>query len=169
MLSIGQENARLIMDEIIQKIREAKEKYHRLVFIVGQQKSGKTELLNGLSRLLNIVPISINLELSRKLLEINEKKRSIYLDKLMYDLVYSTPGELALLDNTEILFDVSLKVEPFRLFQSLSRNKTIVVTWCGKLVDNYLVYAEPDHPEFKTVAITEESIYEMPIKKEIGS
>jgi hypothetical protein len=54
-----------------------------------------------------------------------------------------------LLDNIEILFDVSLKQDPLRLLQGLSRNTTLVVIWSGSIERGNLVYATPDHLEYK--------------------
>jgi len=56
---------------------------------------------------------------------------------------------LVLLDNIEILFDVHLKQDPLRLLQGLSRNKTVVVAWPGRVLNDTLIYAEPEHPEYR--------------------
>jgi hypothetical protein len=86
--------------------------------------------------------------------------------------VGASAADVVLLDNIEILFDVSLKQDPLRLLQGLSRNKTVVAAWSGEIrtegrelrteLDTsydsshitqssslYLVYATPDHPEYK--------------------
>ena len=52
------------------------------------------------------------------------------------------------LDNLEILFDTGLEVEPLRLLQVSSRNRTIVASWNGSFQAGTLTYAEPGHPEF---------------------
>ncbi len=56
---------------------------------------------------------------------------------------------LILLDNIEILFDVAFKQDPLRLLQRLSRNRTVVASWNGTVDDGYLVYATPEHPEYR--------------------
>jgi hypothetical protein len=48
-----------------------------------------------------------------------------------------------------VLFDVSLKHDPLRLFQGLSRNKTLSAAWNGSVDSESLVYATPDHPEIR--------------------
>jgi hypothetical protein len=53
-----------------------------------------------------------------------------------------------LLDNIEILFDVSLKQDPLRLLQGLSRHKTIIAAWNGASESGYITYAVPDHREY---------------------
>jgi hypothetical protein len=54
-----------------------------------------------------------------------------------------------LLDNIEILFDVSLRQDPLRILQGFSRNKTVVAAWDGSIDNEYIIYATPDHPEYR--------------------
>jgi hypothetical protein len=63
-------------------------------------------------------------------------------------LIANAPGKAVLLDNLEILFDSALEVEPLRLLQVGSRNRTVVASWSGAYTDGTLTYAEPGHPEF---------------------
>jgi len=62
-------------------------------------------------------------------------------------------GDVVLLDNIEILFDVSLKQDPLRLLQGISRNKTVVAALSGAVKDEHMVYAAPGHPEFKRYSL----------------
>jgi hypothetical protein len=82
------------------------------------------------------------------MLEIPEAKRSYYLPSIL-KVILPREHSLFLLDNTEILFDISLKQDPLRLLQGLSRNRTIVATWNGCIEDEYLTYAEAEHPEYR--------------------
>ena len=93
--------------------------------------------------------INVNLELSRRMLDLPERQRALQLPLLMREIVNEAAGEVILLDNIEILFDVSLKLDPLRLLQNLSRNMTIVATWNGSIKNNYITYAMPDHPEYR--------------------
>jgi hypothetical protein len=63
---------------------------------------------------------------------------------LLGAIVGEATGELVLLDNIEILFDVHLKQDPLRLLQGLSRNQTVVAAWNGSIVDGHVTYAVPD-------------------------
>jgi len=63
--------------------------------------------------------------------------------------VGAAEGDSVLLDNIEILFDVSLKQDPLRLLQGLSRNKTIIATWNGSITKDHMTYAAPDHLEYR--------------------
>lgn len=68
---------------------------------------------------------------------------------LLADLLDREIGQLALLDNLEILFHPDLELDPLRLLQKLSRNRTIVAAWNGSAHDGYLIYAKAGHPEYR--------------------
>lgn len=71
------------------------------------------------------------------------------LPRLLREVINDTDGEVVLFDNIEILFDVSLKQDPLRLLQGLSRNKTVVAAWNGSIDGDHMIYAVPDHPEYR--------------------
>jgi hypothetical protein len=60
-------------------------------------------------------------------------------------------GDVAvvLLDNIEILFEVSFQQDSLRLLQGLARNRTVVAAWNGTLDNGHLLYATPGHPEYR--------------------
>ena len=83
------------------------------------------------------------------MLELTTRQRALQASRLLEDILRQNRSDVVLLDNIEILFEKSLKQDPLRLLQGLSRNRTIVATWNGKIGDNYLIYAAPDHPEYR--------------------
>jgi len=87
--------------------------------------------------------INVNLEISRRLLDLTLRQRTLKLPRLMTDVVHPADKELVLMDNIEILFDVSLQQDPLRLLQGISRNKTVVATWNGKPDDQRLISRPP--------------------------
>ena len=93
--------------------------------------------------------MNVNLDLSRRMLELTARQRSLQVLGHLREIVANDGGEIILLDNLEIIFDVALKQDPLRLLQGLSRNKTIVAAWNGTIVDNYLIYGVPTHPEYR--------------------
>ena len=142
-----------LVDQILQKIREARELYHRLILMVGPAGSGKTSALQEVSASTSAPLVNVNLELSRRMLDLTERGRALQAPRLLGEIVGEATGELVLLDNIEILFDVHLKQDPLRLLQGLSRNKTVVTVWNGSIVDGYMTYAVPDHPEYRRYPI----------------
>lgn len=142
-----------LADQVLRKIGAARELYHRLILIVGPAGSGKTTVLQEVSARGSAPLVNVNLELSRRMLDLTERQRALHLPRLLGEIVGEARGEMVLLDNIEILFDVHLKQDPLRLLQALSRNKTVVAAWNGSIVDGHMIYAAPDHPEYRRYPI----------------
>ena len=138
-----------LADKVIQKISQAAELYHRLVLLVAPAGSGKTAALRDVHERMAAPLVNVNLELSRRMLDLTERQRALQLPRLLAEIVGASAAEVILLDNIEVLFDVSLKQDPLRLLQGLSRNKTVIAAWGGSIDGEHMVYATPDHPEYR--------------------
>lgn len=138
-----------LADQVIRRIDQAAELYHRLVMLVAPAGAGKTAALREVHQRRGTPLVNVNLELSRQMLDLTERQRALQLPRLLSELVSTSESDVILLDNIEMLFDVSLKQDPLRLLQGLSRNKTVVAAWSGSIDGEYLVYATPDHPEYR--------------------
>ena len=141
-----------LSERIQARLPEAAGLYHRLVLVVGPPRTGKTKALQELAKAEGWVLINVNLKLSELLLELTQKQRAIRVPRLLGDLSAATSGDVVLLDNVELLFSPELSQDPLRLLQGLSRNRTVIATWCGTFENEYLAYAEPGHPEAKRYA-----------------
>jgi Cdc6-like AAA superfamily ATPase len=137
-----------VKNQIIKILPTAEKLYNRLILVVGESGSGKTVVLSDVGKEYDTQVINVNLVLSEQLLELTAKKRILRLPKIMSAII-NEAGPLVVLDNNEILFDQGLQQAPLKLLQGLSRNKTIVASWNGVYEKNKLIYAEPDHPEYK--------------------
>ena len=131
-----------------QAIERAASQYYRLVILVGVPASGKTTALQSVAQKLGCPIVNVNMELSKRLLELTRAQRSRQVERLLKEVIAAAPGEVVLLDNLEILFDISLEVVPLPLLQAASRNRTVVASWNGSFQGGTLTYAEPGHPEF---------------------
>lgn len=138
-----------LAEQVMPRINQAAGLYHRLIIIVAPAGAGKTTALQDIHERTGAPMINVNLELSYRMLELTGRQRALQLPRLLSEIVHASGGDLVLLDNIELLFDVSLKQDPLRLLQGLSRNKTLVVAWNGAIDGEHLVYARPDHPEYK--------------------
>jgi hypothetical protein len=138
-----------LADRVIKTIGQAAELYHRLVILVAPAGAGKTAALQDVHKRTAAPLVNVNLELSRRMLDLTERQRALQLPRLLAEIVGAFAADVVLLDNIEILFDVSLKQDPLRLLQGLSRNKTVVAAWSGSIDGGHMVYATPDHPEYK--------------------
>ena len=138
-----------LADKVMAKLEHASELYHRLVVLVAPAGAGKTAALQDVQRSTNAPLLNVNLEVSRLMLELTERQRALQLPRLLSQIVNASAADVVLLDNIELLFDVSLKQDPLRLLQGLARNKTLVVAWSGFVDAENLVYATPDHQEYR--------------------
>lgn len=138
-----------VADNVIRRIGQAAELYHRLVMLVAPAGSGKTSALQDVHERTAVPLVNVNLELSRRMLDLTERQRALQLPRLLAEIVGASAAEVILLDNIEVLFDVSLKQDPLRLLQGLSRKKTVVAAWSGSIDGEHMVYATPDHPEYR--------------------
>lgn len=138
-----------LADKVIQRIGQVSDQYHRLVIIVTSTGAGKTAALQDVHERTSAPLINVNLELSRRLLDLTERQRTLQIPRFLTEIIDASVTDVVLLDNTEVLFDVSLKQDPLRLLQGISRNKTVVAAWNGSIDGEHMVYAVPDHPEYR--------------------
>lgn len=149
-----------LSNRIIRKIDEAAELYHRLILLVAPARAGKTAALQDVNERIGAPLLNVNLELSRRMLDLTERQRALQLPRLLSEVVYAAQGNVILLDNVEILFELSLRQDPLRLLQGLSRSKTVVAAWGGSIDHEYLVYATPGHPEYRRYPVRDLLIVE---------
>ena len=138
----------MIINNIKRSLNEASEMYHRLVLLTGESGSGKTNVLHKLADDLGISVMNINLDLSRELLDLTARQRSLRAASIL-DQIVDKAGSPVVLDNLEILFDRELKQDPLRLLQGISRNRSVVASWNGIINSGRLLYADPGHPEYR--------------------
>ena len=138
-----------LADRVIKRIGQVAELYHRLVMLVAPAGAGKTAALQDVHERTAAPLVNVNLGLSRRMLDLTERQRALQLPRLLAEIVGASAADVVILDNVEVLFDVSLKQDPLRLLQGLSRNKTVVAAWSGSIDGEHMVYATPDHPEYK--------------------
>ncbi len=138
-----------LADQVVRKIKQVDELYHQLMLVVAPAGAGKTTALREVQERVGAPLVNVNLDLSRRMLDLTERQRALQLPRLLREIINDAASEVVLLDNIEILFDVSLKQDPLRLFQGLSRNKTVVAAWNGSIDGDHMIYAVPDHPEYR--------------------
>ncbi len=142
-----------LADQILRQAGQASELYFRLVLVVGPAGSGKTAALQEVQTRMAAPFVNVNLELSRRMLDMTERQRALQVAKLLEEITGEAGRDVVLLDNIEILFDVSLKQDPLRLLQGISRNRTIVATWNGTIENGHVTYATPGHPEHRRYTV----------------
>jgi hypothetical protein len=121
--------------------------------IVAPAGAGKTGALQEVAKHISARYVNVNLELSRRLLELTQRQRKLLLPRILDDIVGEHDDQTVVLDNLEILFDPALQLHPLRCLQEVSRHRTIVAAWNGTLASGHLTYATPDHPEYRRYPI----------------
>lgn len=144
-------------DQVAGKISQAAALYYRLVLVVGPNGAGKTTALRAVRDHTGAPLTNISLELSRLMLDLTARQRTLRLPRLLQEIVENDvqPQATTLLDNTEILFCADLEQDPLRLLQGLSRNRTIVASWNGTITDGVLRYATPGHAEHRRYPVSD--------------
>ena len=142
-----------LVDQILRKVEQAATLYYRLLLVVAPAGAGKTIALKDVRDRTGLPLVNVNLELSRRMLELTERQRALQLPHLLREIVSYGDNEMILLDNIEVLFDLTLQQDPLRLLQGLSRNRTVVAAWNGFVANGFLTYATPDHPEYRRYPI----------------
>ncbi len=138
----------MIHERIKQSLQTAEGLYHRLVLLVGETGSGKTKVLREFAGEIGTEVININLLLSAELLGLSEKQRLLHLPEIL-DKIVEKKKAAVVLDNIEILFDQRLKQDPLKLLQLMSRNRSVIAAWNGKIEQQRLTYAETGHHEYR--------------------
>ena len=148
-------------NDILHTIDALKELYYRLLLLIGIARGTKMELLHELSDEIDAPITNINLELSRRMLELTQRERALRAQELMKEIVADVSGEIVILNRIELLFEPQLQLDPLKLLQDLSRNRTIVAVWSGSVKGNHLIYAEPGHPEYQRYPIHDLKIFDL--------
>ena len=142
-----------LSERIMHLIPQAMHMYYRLVLVVAPLGAGKTAALREVSQQTGYNYVNVNLELSRCMLELTQRQRQLEVSRLLRDIIRTAHDQTVLLDNIEILFDVSLKLDPLRCLQDVARERMVVAAWNGTVTASHLTYATPDHPEYRWYAL----------------
>jgi hypothetical protein len=98
-----------LAEQIMRQIDQAAMLYHRLILVVAPSGTGKTAVLKEIAKRTGFRYINVNLKLSRQLLDLTERQRTLQVSRVLSAIVGKDDEQAVLLDNTEVLFDVSLK------------------------------------------------------------
>lgn len=136
-------------EKLDQAISASRDLYYRLTILVGESGSGMSDILRQAAKKHGVAVTNLNLELSQALLDLTPKQRVLRLPELL-DQIAEQSSEPLVLDNLELIFDHNLKQDPLKLLKNISRNRAVVASWNGVLVDGRLTYAESGHPEYRS-------------------
>lgn len=143
------------LDEISSGIEHADQLYHRLILVTESADADQIEMGKALAEYLNLRRINVSMKLGERLLSLSIRQRPLQVGRLLKEIVEELAEGVVLLEHLEILFEKTLKQDPLRLLQGLSRSRTVVAMWSGTLEDGSLIYGVPGHPEHRRYSAKE--------------
>jgi hypothetical protein len=136
-------------------INQAAIRYYKIALVVGRSGSGKTNLLKKICGQMQIPLINLGIELSQKLLPLTTRERKLKTCEIVSEVIDAQDAPRLAIDNTEIIFDPSLMLNPLGLLQSLSRTRLLIWSWNGEVENGHVTYAYPGHPERQRIPTSE--------------
>ena len=137
-----------IQAKLSKAINIANAQYYKLVVLVEDDEKKRTQFISDFARSYGVDVVNLNFRLSTRLLEKSAKERVSSLLEEVRDIV-ATDDTLVILNHCEVLFDKALMNDPLKLLKNISRNRTILAAWPGSCRDGNLIYATPEHPEYR--------------------
>lgn len=134
--------------------------YYKLVLIVGPVGSGKTEMLKQVvGSAYGMGLLNLGEELSRKLLAQPAHLRPAEAESLAQDLIQEAGATRVAIDNTEILFEDPIAMDPLKFLKQASCHRTIVATWTGTFDQSSLTCGMSGHPAYRQYTYTPEDVF----------
>jgi hypothetical protein len=130
---------------------QAAARYQKIALVVGGPASGKSSLLRTIAQQMNMPILNLGLDLSTRLLPLTARERKLKASDIIADILDNHESQRLAVDNTEIVFDPTLMLNPLGLLQSISRTRLLVWAWNGTLDNGHVTYAYPGHPEYHRI------------------
>jgi len=142
----------IIINNVKDALAEAEFRSYKLILVVLETKvrlSLILELKNSGIEFLNVSKL-----LSQRLVCLSVKERIRRLESEFASIV-DEGQEKMWLANLNLLFDPSLNIDPIILLKWLSKSRTVVAIWPGKIYGTSLVYAEPGFEDYRSYSLQE--------------
>jgi hypothetical protein len=146
--------------QISQILALARSHVEQLVLVCGGSWQDRRALLQIIATEHGLTYTTIGLRFAKALLGQPPRERSLAVMEMLENLSSTADPGLAL-DNIEILFDPELHLDPLRAVQSLARRRLVLLSWPGERLTTKLVYARPDHSEYRTYPIDNLLVYSL--------
>lgn len=120
----------------------------KLILLVG--RSCKTRLLRALAQRVNVASFNIGVKLGHRLAATPVSDRGLSTNELLREITDDRRNETPLLlDNLEVLFEPSLKINPLNVMKLLAHSRVVIAAWPGETRNDRLIYAGIGHPEHR--------------------
>ena len=122
----------MIIQRIVETVREGQKTAERLVLLVGRPGSGKSKLLRELSTIRGWQYVNCRAFLTEELLEMVPKVRAQEASGIIAKALDALKADVIVLDDMQVLFAPVLQVDPLQLLKHLGRKFTVVAAWPGE-------------------------------------
>ena len=139
----------MIIQRIVETVRDGQKSAERLVLLVGRPGSGKSKMLRELSTIRGWQYVNCRTFLTEELLEMVPKVRAQEASGIINKALEALKAEVIVLDDMQVLFAPVLQVDPLQLLKQLGRKFTIVAAWPGAFDGTSLSMAATGQPEPK--------------------
>ena len=136
----------MIIQRIVETVRDGQQSAERLVLLVGRPGSGKSKLLRELSTIRGWRYVNCRTFLTEELLEMVPKVRAREAANLIARSLEALAAEVVVLDDMQVLFAPVLQVDPLNLLKNLGRKFSIVAAWPGEYDGEHLAIAATGQP-----------------------
>lgn len=134
--------------QLLEAIRATQGAYYKLTILAGGARAGKTKLLKEVAAKLDLPLINLSLLLSQRLLSQNRRQRTLNAEDVAIEVIDEHMKSGLCLDDTELLFDSTLRLNPLVFLQEITRNRLIVATWNGVVTGGELRFGHTGHPDY---------------------
>jgi hypothetical protein len=139
-------------------IDDAKQSVNQLILIVGPTGSGKSAMLENAASY-NFTPINLGLDLSRKLMNLPNESRVMDSEDIAISIIESkNPTRLAI-DNTELLFEKPIQINPLTFLKKVSQRWLTIATWNGTTAKNKLIYGKQGCSKYEEFVYSDDDAF----------
>lgn len=139
-----------VMERLELLVKDIQALQSKLVLLIGTTGAGKSALLRHLAARRCTKVLNVGAELGKRLAALPMRDRRLQAKEILRSLAAESASEdLLLLDNLELLFDQTLRLDPLDLLKRYAHAQRVVAVWPGEICRGRLTYAEMGHPEHK--------------------
>ncbi len=130
----------MMVQRIVEFVRDIEKHDEKLVLIVGQPGSGKSKIMRELGAMRGWEYVDSRVLVTEELLELVPQARSLEAPRIMDTILSKLEAEVILLDGIQALFAPVLQMDPLGIIRRLSRKHMIVAAWPGQFENDKLVF-----------------------------